>query len=146
MNLGVVIPAYNAEKTIKRCLDSVLSNRNVVKVIIVDDGSSDKTQSIVLKFAEEDTRVQIITGKNNGPSFARCIGLKNLVNGGVKEYSKTIPELADVTIKQKELVFFETDVKPVDITHITFVDSDDYLEHGFYDHIKDEVDFDDVDV
>ena len=44
MNLGVIIPAYNAEKTIRRCLESVLSNGCVRKVAVVDDGSSDNSR------------------------------------------------------------------------------------------------------
>ena len=82
MNLGVIIPAYNAEKTIRRCLESVLSNRCVRKVAVVDDGSSDNTRLIIQEIMGTDYRVELITSMNNGPSYARRDGLKNLVRGG----------------------------------------------------------------
>ena len=44
--VSVIVPAFNAEKSIRRCIDSILSNKCVFEVIIVDDGSSDDTARI----------------------------------------------------------------------------------------------------
>ncbi|MDO8537289.1 MAG: glycosyltransferase family A protein [archaeon] len=70
----VIVPAFNAEKTIQKTLES-LKNQSVkdFECIVVNDGSSDKTESIAKKFSF----VKIINQKNFGISYARNIGAKN---------------------------------------------------------------------
>ena len=53
MKLSVIVPAYNAEKTIRQCLDSILAQtRPVDELIIINDGSRDGTESILCEYAE----------------------------------------------------------------------------------------------
>lgn len=75
--ISVVIPAFNAEETIERALDSVLgqSHRDL-EVIVVDDGSSDGTAEIVDFFARRDSRVQLIRNVHGGPGAARNAGIE----------------------------------------------------------------------
>ena len=54
MKLSVIIPAYNVEKYIGECLDSILVTEKEIEVIIVDDGSTDQTLSVAEKLAEEN--------------------------------------------------------------------------------------------
>ena len=79
--ISVIIPVYNAQKTIDRCLNSILScYYQNLELIIVNDGSTDDSGRILKKFSEQDHRVTVITCENNGVSEARNQGLKH-VNG-----------------------------------------------------------------
>lgn len=70
--ISVIIPVYNTQDYITRCLESVLNNtyRNL-EVICVDDGSTDDSLKLLMEMAEKDPRVQCISQKNAGPSAAR---------------------------------------------------------------------------
>ena len=74
MDVSIIVPVYNAEKTIERCLDSILKQITTFKyeIIVIDDGSTDKS----LKKLEEYKRfVTIIKETNGGPGKARNIGI-----------------------------------------------------------------------
>ena len=76
--VSVVIPAYNAEKTLRRMLDSVLGQTwRCLQVILVDDGSTDGTFAIASRAAEEDRRLEVVRQENRGVSAARNAGLAN---------------------------------------------------------------------
>lgn len=79
--ISVIIPIYNTEKYIARCLETVLSNtyRNI-EVLCINDGSTDSSLSILEKYAAKDQRIKIINQKNAGVSAARNAGL-NAVTG-----------------------------------------------------------------
>lgn len=75
-DLDIIIPAYNVEKYIKRCIDSALNQDTHYKfrLIIVDDGSTDSTAAILNTYAE-DERIMIIHQENRGLAGARNAGL-----------------------------------------------------------------------
>ena len=76
IDLSIIIPAYNCEKTISRCLDSLV-NQNVSKeIIVVNDGSTDGTLDILNKYANNYDFIKVITQENQGQSVARNHGLK----------------------------------------------------------------------
>lgn len=71
-----IIPVYNAEKTLERCLDSIrMQTISNFEVILVDDGSSDESLNICKQYRCLDHRYQVIHKKNGGPSSARNVGL-----------------------------------------------------------------------
>ena len=73
--LSVVIPIYNVEKYLRRCLDSVLNqNYDNMEIICVDDGSTDKSGLIADEYAQKDSRIQVIHKKNGGLVSARKAG------------------------------------------------------------------------
>lgn len=75
--ISVIIPVYNAEKTIRRCLESIMSSEyEEYEVVVVDDGSTDNSASILFEYANRDRRVKIINQPNSGPSIARNKGLE----------------------------------------------------------------------
>ena len=75
--ISIIIPCYNAEQTLERCLDSVVSQYyQNLEIIIVDDGSKDQTSDIYTKFKKEDYRIKVIRQNNSGVSKARNVGLK----------------------------------------------------------------------
>ena len=70
--VSVVIPAYNAEKTLRRMLDSVLGQTwQKMQVILVDDGSSDGTVALAREAAKKDPRLTVIAGESLGVSATR---------------------------------------------------------------------------
>lgn len=74
--ISVIIPVYNVEKYIRRCLDSVLAQEGVrIEVILVDDGSTDSSGAICEEYAKKDGRVCVLHQKNGGQSSARNAGL-----------------------------------------------------------------------
>lgn len=73
LTVSVIIPAYNAEKSLSDCLDALL-NQSILpnEIIVVDDGSKDSTKTI----AESFSLVKVISQKNQGPARARNVGAK----------------------------------------------------------------------
>ncbi len=81
MKYSVVIPVYNSEKTIKRCIESItLQNRPDVEIIIINDGSTDETESICKALQTKYNNLIYICKKNGGVSSARNLGL-SVANG-----------------------------------------------------------------
>ncbi|MBR2743989.1 MAG: glycosyltransferase family 2 protein [Clostridia bacterium] len=79
--ISIITPAYNAEKYIARCMESVLKQTyKNFEHIIVNDGSMDNTLKICMDMAEKDQRIKIIDKKNEGVSKARNEALK-IANG-----------------------------------------------------------------
>lgn len=75
--VSIIIPVYNTEKYLKDCLDSVLSQTyQNLEIILIDDGSTDNSSQILKQYAKKDSRIKIITQKNQGQSTARNYGLK----------------------------------------------------------------------
>lgn len=73
---SVIIPVYNAEKTIERCLDSLTKQkRNDVELIVINDGSKDSSDRIIRKYAQNNSNIIYIQQENAGVSAARNKGL-----------------------------------------------------------------------
>jgi len=69
--ISVVIPVYNVEKHIENCLESVINQTyQNLQIILVDDGSTDKSGRICDKYASLDKRIEVIHKKNGRTS--RC--------------------------------------------------------------------------
>ena len=72
MKLSIIIPAYNTEKYIEQCIDSVINIKNIeTEIIAVNDGSTDRTKDILEEYTENDDRIKVITQENQGASAAR---------------------------------------------------------------------------
>ncbi len=75
--VSVIIPIYNSEKYLKKCIESVLNQTySLLDVVLVDDGSIDKSGNICDHYASIDSRVSVIHQANSGVSEARNAGLK----------------------------------------------------------------------
>lgn len=74
---SVICPAYNAEKTIARTIDSIIAqNYRDWELIVIDDGSSDSTAVLAKQYADEDSRIKVIEQNNTGQAGARNTGLR----------------------------------------------------------------------
>lgn len=75
MDISIVIPIYNVEKYLRRCLDSVLRQENIsMEIILVDDGSTDSSGKICEEYVAKQSNVRCIHIENSGPSTAKNIG------------------------------------------------------------------------
>lgn len=76
MRYSVIIPVYNAKKTLNRCVDSLLKqNRSDTEIILVNDGSSDNSRAICEEYAKKFDNVKLVSQENAGVSAARNAGL-----------------------------------------------------------------------
>ena len=75
-HISVIIPVYNAEATIKRCVNSIVTNEARVEIICVDDGSKDQSYKVLQEIANQDNRVVILRQNNSGAGEARNAGLR----------------------------------------------------------------------
>ena len=77
--ISIIIPAYNAEKYINECIDSILKNSkeslNQTEIIVINDGSTDRTLKKLEKYKENNI-IHVYTTKNQGVSAARNYGIK----------------------------------------------------------------------
>lgn len=74
--VSIIVPVYNVEKYLKRCIESI-QNQTLkdIEIILVDDGSLDNSPQICDKFVEKDFRIKVIHKKNGGLSSARNAGI-----------------------------------------------------------------------
>jgi glycosyltransferase involved in cell wall biosynthesis len=82
--ISVIIPVFNVEKYLRRCLDSVLSQTFTdFEIILVDDCSPDASPRICEEYAQKDSRIRVIHNtENKGSSLARKVGLDTACAGG----------------------------------------------------------------
>ena len=75
--VSIIVPAYNAERTINRCIDSILKQSyGNLEIIIINDGSKDSTEEKCMKYTK-NKKIKYIRIKNSGVSNARNIGIDN---------------------------------------------------------------------
>ena len=75
--VSIIVPIYNSEKTIERCIKSIINQTySNIEIILIDDGSTDKTEFICKKYEEEDERITFVKRDNSGVSNARNYGIK----------------------------------------------------------------------
>lgn len=96
--LSVIVPCYNVEKYIDKCISSIVGQTySNLEILLIDDGSPDDTGMICDAWQKKDQRIQVIHKQNEGASYARKTGVKN----AAAEF-------------------------------VTFVDSDDWIDHNMY--------------
>ena len=124
--LSVIVPAYNAEKTLRRCIDSLLvSGDEAVEIIISNDGSCDNTQNIIDEYVSNNTNVSYVIGNNGGLSCARNRGIKKATGRYITFvdsddyivpgiYSKVIEAL---TVHEPDMLDYQYSVSNGDINY-----------------------------
>lgn len=77
--VSVIVPVYNVEPYLRKCLDSLLGQTlPQIEIIVIDDGSPDNCASIIDEYAKKDNRIKAIHKKNGGVSAARNDGIKQI--------------------------------------------------------------------
>ena len=78
--ISVIIPVYNAESTLRHCVDSVLAQTFTdFECLLINDGSKDKSGAICDEYAARDSRIRAFHKENGGPSAARNFGLNQAI-------------------------------------------------------------------
>ncbi len=111
-NISIIIPAYNCEKTIKKCLESIINqSKKEIEIIVINDGSTDDTEKIIKRFNDE--RIKYFKNKNQGIGKTRNFGIEKAMGDYLlfvdsddylapeaceKLYQKAINENLDIVI------------------------------------------------
>lgn len=74
--VSIILPVYNSEKYIQKCLESIISQSyKNIEILIVDDGSTDNTNALISEYVNKDNRIVYIRKENEGVSIARNVAL-----------------------------------------------------------------------
>lgn len=123
MKVSIIIPAYNVENYIDKCLNSLVKQSlKDIEIIVVNDGSTDGTQKVIDKYAKKYSNVISLEKENGGVSEARNLGLKKATGEYIgfldsddwidkdmykKMYQKAISEDFDIVACDTEAIFPE---------------------------------------
>lgn len=109
--ISIILPVYNAEKTIERTIKSIeIQSCDKYELIIVNDGSTDNTENICLKYSNNDKKIKYISIKNSGVSNARNIGIDSSSGKYIcfidsdDEYDSKFLEMMVQQIEERKLV------------------------------------------
>lgn len=125
--ISVIIPVYNAEQYLRRCLDSIRSQTfKDFEVVCIDDGSPDRSGEILDEYARVDNRFKIIHQKNSGVSAARQKGLDTVIG----DYVITADPDDWVDPDWLEVLYSEAERSKVDIACCDFIR--EYKDYSIY--------------
>lgn len=128
MKVSIIIPIYNTETQLVRCLESVLSQTlREIEIICVNDGSTDGSLDIVKKYAKLDSRIKIINKENGGLVSARKAGIE-VAQGKYVGYVDS-----DDWIEQEmyEVLYEYAEKYKVDLVSSGYVFEGDYISEHF---------------
>ncbi len=134
VDVSIIVPVYNGEKYLSQCLDS-LSNQTLknIEIICINDGSTDKTGSILKKYSSKDNRFKIITTENNGQGSARNTAL----NEAKGEYVAFVDADDWIDLNAMELLYINTKLKDLDMLFFQMSNyiqsSDNFVSTDLYD-------------
>ena len=76
--VSIIVPVYNVERYLRKCLDSIINQTyQNIEIILVDDGSKDNSGQICDEYASKDSRIRVIHKENKGVALARIAGFEN---------------------------------------------------------------------
>ena len=122
--ISVLIPVFNVERYLSRCIESVIKQTyKNIEIILIDDGSKDKSGKICDKYAKKDDRIRVIHKENEGVSVARNLGMDS-ANG---EYiifvdSDDWIEQQAVELLFSQLSLYDSDLAIGNISKLTMLD------------------------
>ena len=145
--ISIIIPIYNVEKYLKRCLDSVLNQTfQDWTAICVDDGSPDNSGKIADEYAKKDKRFIVIHKENGGVSDARNIALKKVKTEYVMYldsddfihpqtleimYNKAVEKNVDLVIARIDKISQDAKIDTFDVfTNIDYIVTDNILKYA----------------
>jgi len=100
MKLSIIVPIYNSEKTLSRCINSILQQSFLdFELLLVDDGSTDRSSRMVDELALSDSRIRVIHKENGGLSDARNAGI-DIATGNYITFVDSDDEVTPDTYRQ----------------------------------------------
>ena len=128
MKVSIIIPVYNVESYLHRCVDSVLKQTyKDIEVILVDDGSPDGCPAICDEYAEQDNRVKVLHKKNGGLSSARNYALDCSLKGDYVAFLDSDDWIENDTLEYCVDLINKYDA---DIAEYCCEDTRKYIEHA----------------
>ena len=107
--ISVIVPVYNVEKWLNKCIDSILvQSYNNLEIILINDGSTDKSGDICDNYSKKDYRIRVFHNKNKGLSYSRNFGVKNS-NGKYVMFVDSDDFISDSNIIEKFISILERD-------------------------------------
>ena len=126
--VSIIVPIYNTEKYLERCIDSLINQTyKNIEIILINDGSTDNSINILKKYKKIDTRIKIIDKKNEGPNIARKTGLENadgnyimFVDSDDYIHPNTV-EILVSKINEYQVVYFDMTCNSFEITNVEHI-------------------------
>lgn len=140
-SVSVIVPVYNVEKYLNRCIDSLIAqtiDKKEMEVVLVDDGSSDNSPLICDKYAEKYDYIKVFHIPNGGVSNARNIGMEN-ANGRYMMFLDSDDYLSKGSVKSIVAFFKKNDDKVDLVTYREKTDTEGIIKdstHFRYNYIK----------
>jgi len=138
--ITVIVPVYNVEKYLRRCIDSILAQTFAdFELLLIDDGSTDRSGQICDEYALHDNRIHVFHKENGGVSSARNIGLDNAKGEWIafidsddyidKNYFEIPKEYSECDVIQKSAIYKAgKKEKVVDITRNIINNTNDFYK------------------
>lgn len=111
--ISIIVPVYNAEKTLNRCVDSILRQTfQNFELLLINDGSTDKSGIICDEYAKQDSRVRTFHKQNEGVSVARNLGIIKSIGKYITfidsddEIVKDYLAILYKNVQENDIVFF----------------------------------------
>ena len=117
--ISFIVPVYNAEKKVKKCLQSILSQTyKNLEVVCINDGSKDNSLNVLRKMQEQDSRIVILDQENQGIFYARKNGVLK-ATGDYIMFSDNDDSLPDKNSCKKLIEIFSqnSDVQIIQFAH-----------------------------
>lgn len=117
IKISIIIPVYNIERYIGKCLESLIKQTyNNIEIIVINDGSTDQSFNVIEKYCENDLRIELINQENQGVNEARKNGYLHssgdyllFVDGDDWLEIDAIDKLVDIAIKHNpDIILFDT--------------------------------------
>jgi glycosyltransferase involved in cell wall biosynthesis len=113
--ISVIVPVYNAEKYLVRCINSICNQTyRTLEIILVNDGSSDNSKFICESLSKKDSRIILINQENGGSSIARNAGLEN-ATGDIISFIDSDDYIEDVMLEKMLQLMTENNLDVVEI-------------------------------
>ncbi len=138
--ISVIVPVYNVEKYLAKCLDTILAQTfSNIEIICVNDGSTDNSRKILSDYAQRDSRIKIVDKKNGGLSSARNAGMK-VATGEYYSFIDSDDWIEETMLEKlyNSMVSLDTDISicavhQYDETNQQIDDTNPYYTLGYFD-------------
>lgn len=148
IQISIIIPVYNTEKYIQKCIDSLYQQNLNIEIIFIDDGSTDNSKEIINNYSKKDDRIKVLSQNNQGPAVARNLGLEvaqgnyiafldsdDWIENNSLEMLYNVAIEFDVDMIMGNTLFYFNEIKierryeiPQEITNILYTGKDCFIE------------------